>query len=227
MMIEFKTARVIQWLNAGNVAMASRWAKECGSSEQEQIARARLWLAQGLNEDAQRLLDQQATLAETGDRMGRLIEILALKAIALDSLGQPAEAATALSRAFSLSQPEGYLRVFLDLGLPLRKLLERTPMHGADADEQVKALRNAFHSEGRSDAIPLPLSSAEALIDPLTGRELEVLQLLAEGLSNKEIAERLVVAPGTIKQHLKNMSRKLNARGRMQLVRRGRELKLL
>ena len=227
MMIEFKTARVIQWLNAGNVAMASRWVKECGNSEQEQIARARLWLAQGLYEDAQRLLDQQGLLAETGDRMGRLIEILALKAIALDSLGQPDEADAALFRAFSLSQPEGYLRIFLDLGLPLRILLERTPMHGAGVDEQVKALRNAFQLEGRSDAIPLSLSSTEALIDPLTGRELEILHLLAEGLSNKEIAYKLVVAPGTIKQHLKNICRKLEVHGRMQAVKRGRELNLL
>ena len=227
LMIEFKTARVIQWLNAGDVAMASRWAKECGNSEQEQIARARLWLAQGLNEDAQRLLDQQRTLAEAGGRTGRLIEILALQAIALDALGQPVEADAALSRALSLSQPEGYLRVFLDLGLPLRKLLERAPTQGTDAAEQVKALRNAFQLEGRSDAIPLPSSSAETLIDPLTGRELEVLQLLAEGLSNKDIASRLVVAPGTIKQHLKNICRKLDVHGRMQVVRRGRALNLL
>jgi LuxR family maltose regulon positive regulatory protein len=66
-----------------------------------------------------------------------------------------------------------------------------------------------------------------SLIDPLTGRELEVLRLLAEGLSNKEIAGRLVVTPGTIKQHLKNICRKLEVHGRMQAVRRGRELKLL
>jgi len=67
----------------------------------------------------------------------------------------------------------------------------------------------------------------EMLIDPLSGRELEVLRLLAEGLSNKEIANRLIVAPGTIKQHLKNICRKLDVHGRMQAVRRGRELNLL
>jgi LuxR family maltose regulon positive regulatory protein len=65
------------------------------------------------------------------------------------------------------------------------------------------------------------------MIDPLSARELQVLQLLADGLSNKEIAGQLVVTPGTIKQHLKNICRKLAVHGRMQAVRRGRELKLL
>jgi LuxR family maltose regulon positive regulatory protein len=65
------------------------------------------------------------------------------------------------------------------------------------------------------------------MIDPLSARELQVLQLLADGLSNKEIASQLVVTPGTIKQHLKNICRKLDVHGRMQAVRRGRELKLL
>ena len=86
-----------------------------------------------------------------------------------------------------------------------------------DAGGEIRALLNAFPQ----------IRAGDALIDPLTSRELEVLRLLSEGLSNKEIASRLVVAPGTIKQHLKNICRKLGAHGRMQAVRRGRELKLL
>ena len=218
LMIEFKTARVIQWLAAGDVEMASRWAKECNNgSEQEQIALARLRLAQGRISDAQTILVKQGSLAERGGRIGRLIEILALQAIALDAQGQAAEAEVALSQALSFALPEGYTRVFLDLGQPLYKVLQRLTKGVIDAGGEIRALLNAFPQTRVGDA----------LIDPLTARELEVLQLLAEGLSNKEIASRLVVAPGTIKQHLKNICRKLGVHGRMQAVRRGRELKLL
>ena len=210
--IEFKTARVIQWLAAGDVEMASRWAKECNSgAEQEQIALARLWLAQGRISDAQAILVRHGSLAERGGRIGRLIEILALQAIALDVQGRAAEAEVALSRALSFAQPEGYIRVFLDLGQPLHRVFQRVTKGTTDTGE----------------SMPSASSAATSLIDPLTSRELEVLQLLAEGFSNKEIASRLVVAPGTIKQHLKNICRKLGAHGRMQAVRRGRELKLL
>ena len=78
-----------------------------------------------------------------------------------------------------------------------------------------------------AEAVPLAPTPAEALVDPLTDRELEVLQLLAEGLSNKEIAARLVVAPSTVKQHLKNIYGKLDVHSRTQAVARGRELSLL
>lgn len=227
-MIEFKTARVIQWLAVGDVGMASRWAKECcGGSEIEQIALARLSLAKGHASDAQDILERQRSLAETGGRTGRLIEILSLLAIALDAQGLSAEAEAPLSRAISLAQPEGYLRIFLDLGWPLRKLLQRTATRGVDAGGTGNALLNAFLKEGAAESNSLPQFPAETMFDPLTGREVEVLQLLAEGLSNKEIASRLIVAPGTVKQHLKNIYRKLEVNGRMQAIRRGRELKLL
>ncbi len=116
--IEFRTARVVQWLAVGDLEAASSWAQECGgSSELEQIALARLRLAQGHSAGTQRLLERQAVLAKAGGRNGRLIEILALQAVALESLGQPNQAATALDQALSLARPEGYLRVFLDLGV--------------------------------------------------------------------------------------------------------------
>ena len=110
---------------------------------------------------------------------------------------------------------------------PLREVLERLAGGGAGIAEDARPLLDAFRQEKGEETTLLPTSSVETLIDPLTGRELEVLQLIAEGLSNKEIAGRLFVTPGTVKQHLKNISRKLEAHGRMQVVRRGRELKLL
>lgn len=227
LMIDFKVARVIQWLAAGDVEMASRWVKECNNgSEQEQIALARVQLAQGRASDAQTMLARQGLMAETGGRIGRLIEILALQAIALDIQGRTVEADAALSRAVLLAQSEGYVRVFLDLGQPLQKVLERVTKGATDAGGAMRTLLNAF-PQGETGGFTLDSPATALLIDPLTTRELEVLRLLAEGLSNKEIASRLVVAPGTIKQHLKNIGRKLEVHGRMQAVRRGRELKLL
>ena len=86
---------------------------------------ARLRLAQGRASDAQGMLVQQRSLAESGERTGRLIEILALQAIALDAQGLSTEAEVVLSQAISLALPKGYRRVFLDLGQPLYELLER------------------------------------------------------------------------------------------------------
>jgi LuxR family maltose regulon positive regulatory protein len=242
--IAFRTARVGQWLAVGDVETASRWADECdGGSELEQIVLARLRLAQGRYTDAQHLLERQRGLAEAGGRTGRSIQILGLLALALETQGRPDEAGATLSEALSLARPEGYMRVFLDLGWPLYELLERSAVRDAApktkdalippfAGDYVRQLLDGFRQEREArrrvaEAVSLSSSLAEALLDPLTERELEVLRLLAEGLPNKEIAGRLVVAPSTVKQHLKNVYGKLDVHSRTQAVARGRELGLL
>jgi LuxR family maltose regulon positive regulatory protein len=237
--IKLNASRVVQWLAVGDVETASRWAEECGGgSELEQIALARLSLAQGRAADAQRLLDRQRGLAEVGGRTSRTIEILGLRALALEAQDRPDEASAALSQALSLARPEGYLRLFLDLGRPLCELLGRSAARSKApaapiAADYTRELQEAFQQQReaqRSRAAETgspPPSLAEALMDPLTGRELEVLRLLAEGLSNKEMAGRLVVAPSTVKQHLKNIYGKLDVHSRTQAVARGRELELL
>ena len=233
--VEFKTSRVIQWLAVGDIEMANRWAEECnGGSEREQIALARLWLAQGEAAKAQSLLNRQRELAKTGGRTGRLIEILSLQALALKLQNQYIEAPTVLSQALSLARPEGYVRTFLDMGQPLFELLTQLESQGATIPQKssaikritgdyVRGLIKAFQQEGEIQT----KEKSQALVSPLTERELEVLGWLAEGLSNKAIADRLVVAPSTVKQHLKNIYGKLDAHNRTQAVSRGRELELL
>jgi LuxR family maltose regulon positive regulatory protein len=230
------TSRVALWLAAGDLETAGHWAQECsGGSELEQITLARLWLAQGRSAKALSLLDRQRVLAEAGGRTARLIQILALQALVLEAQAQSGEASAALSQALSLAWPEGYLRPFLDLGRPLHELLERQSGDAAFAPATagfVRRLLDAFQQErevqlSRAEAAILPSPTTESLVDPLTQRELEVLQLLAEGLSNKEIAGKLIVAPSTVKQHLKNIYGKLDVHSRTQAVARGRELELL
>jgi LuxR family maltose regulon positive regulatory protein len=242
--IAFRTARVGQWLAVGDVETASRWADECdGGSELEQIVLARLRLAQGRYTDAQHLLERQRGLAEAGGRTGRSIQILGLLALALETQGRPDEAGAALCEALSLARPEGYVRVFLDLGWPLYELLERSAVRDAApktkdalipafAEGYVRELLGGFRQDREArrrvaESVSPSPSLAEALLDRLTERELEVLRLLAEGLPNKEIADRLVVAPSTIKQHLKNIYGKLDVHSRTQAVARGQELGLL
>jgi LuxR family maltose regulon positive regulatory protein len=243
--VELETKRVALWLAVGDIETASRWAACCNrGSEREQIALARLSLAEKRASDALHLLERQRALAEAGGRNGRLIEILGLQALALEAQDRPEEASAALSQAISLGRPEGYVRVFLDLGWPLYELLEqmvapgtapetpRPPIEGI-AREYVRDLLDAFQQEREAQAERMAETASPsppptgALADPLTERELEVLQLLAEGLSNKEIAERLIVAPSTAKQHLKNIYGKLDVHSRTQAVARGRELALL
>lgn len=242
---EFKAARVVQWLAVGDVPAAAHWVEECrGRSELEQIALARLRLAQGRAAEAQAMLSRQAELAESGGRLGRLIEILCLESLALEAQARPDEAEDALSRALSLARPEGYLRVFLDLGRRLYEILERMaarcsverPHDSAITRitrDYMYAILAAFRQEMGLEASEVPgvvsssSSLADGLVDSLTERELEVLCLLAEGLTNKEIASKLVVAPSTVKQHLKNIYTKLDVHSRTQAVARGRELELL
>ncbi len=231
--VELETKRVALWLAVGDIDTASRWAARCnGGSEREQIALARLSLAEGRTSEAQHLLERQRVLAEAGGRNGRLIEILGLQALALEAQDRPEEAGAALFQAISLGRPEGYVRVFLDLGWPLRELLKRL-VAPRIAGTYVRDLLDAFQKESEAhrsrvtEDVALPPSLAEPSIDQLTERELDVLRLLAQGLSNKEIAERLIVAPSTVKQHLKNIYGKLDVHSRTQAVARGRELELL
>ena len=173
-------------------------------------------------------------MAESGGRTGRLIEILCLQSIALNFQNKTSEAVEILLQALSLARPEGYIRTFIDLGQPIFDLLKQVKVQNTAAKKQSTAITQVIEDyvlgllkAFEQDRATQSEGENQNLISPLTDRELEVLGWLAEGLTNKAIANRLVVAPSTVKQHLKNIYGKLNAHNRTQAVSRGRELELL
>ena len=170
------------------------------------------------------MLDRLHRAAKAGGRMGRVIEVLALQALAQQAQGQPEPALANLAEAIHLAQPEGYFRLFLDEGAPMIELLT-TAGQQAPASQQtyIADLLNAYR-QGQEKAAR---SSLQPLIEPLSDRELEIVGLIAGGMSNSEIAEKLVVTVGTVKWHLNNIYGKLDVRSRTQAVARVRELGLL
>jgi LuxR family maltose regulon positive regulatory protein len=139
-----------------------------------------------------------------------------------------------LERALSLAEPEGYVRTFVDEGMPMAALLRKAAAGGLYpdyVDKLLAALESEIKDERKtpssspSPVIPGPGSSP--LVEPLSGREIEVLRLIAAGLSNREIADELFLAIGTVKKHINNIFGKLNVRKRTQAVARARELGML
>ncbi len=209
------------WVAQGDVAAASQWAQERRSSpvdelhsarEVEQMAVARVLVAQGEPGEAAMLLAQPLEAAEAAGRMGSTIKILALQVHAFQVQGKVDEALSALKRALSLAEPEGYVRTFLDEGEPMARLLRRAMAQGI-APNYVSKLLAAF-----GQAVQPGSPVAQPLVEPLSERELEVLQLISTGLSNREIAQELVVALSTVKSHINNIYGKLGVKNRTQAV---------
>jgi LuxR family maltose regulon positive regulatory protein len=158
-------------------------------------------------------------------RTDAVIEALVLKALALDRIGASAEAVTSLTRALSLAEPARYVRAFIDEGAPLAEILRRCA--GGPRKEYASRLLDAIPGGPRGRRIPLGERAGSGLVEPLSDREREVLQLIAEGKSNKEIARDLFLAVGTVKKHLNNIFRKLDVESRTQAIARARALSVL
>jgi LuxR family maltose regulon positive regulatory protein len=230
----------------GNIRAAIHWADGCSRSinddlsylyEREYLTLARTRIAQGranpsdaFLEDALVLLERLLADAQPKVRMHSAIEILILKALALDVRGDLPAALNTLKEALTLAQPEGYVRIFLDEGAPLVGLLSQ--VGGADPSLLGYVQTLLAHQKVISGNIPLSSpdneqSRQQPLVEPLSERELEVVQLMAAGASNEEIADQLVIAIGTAKRHVSNILAKLAVSNRTQAVARARELELL
>jgi ATP/maltotriose-dependent transcriptional regulator MalT len=226
-------------LALGNQAAAIRWADSIGLSlddenlsyprEGEYLALARVRIAQ-VRDDPQRpflqdvlhLLDRLLGDAEAKARMGSVLEILIVRTLALEAQGERTSALSTLKRTLMLAAPEGYIRLFVDEGEPMLDLLRLAYMRGI-VPEYVATMLSAFGEQHTSN-FPLPAVHHRALAEPLTEREREVLSLLLEGASNREIARRLVLSVNTVKRHVYNICGKLGVQSRTQAIIRARSL---
>jgi LuxR family maltose regulon positive regulatory protein len=236
--LDIDILQVNLWLSpiGGNIPEAVRWAEDSGlkaddtPSFSQRIAYtnlARVLIAQGELEKAYGLLVRLEKDAENGGRKGELIAILALQSLSLHSLGEGDQAISTLERALTLAEPEGLVRIFVDEGPPMARLLYEAISRGI-ASDYIYRLLGAF-----PDAEPVqiePLKSHDStieLIEHLSEREIEILQLIAEGLTNQEIASKLYLSLNTVKAHNRNIYSKLSVSNRTQAVSKSRSLGIL
>ena len=231
------------WCQAeqGDLEPARRWAKsidldpdEAPLGETVAIIQARIRLMQGESEAAGQSVKMLLAAAESGKRWGRVVELLVLQAVIFDAQDNRAAALKALSRALEIAQSEGYIRTFVDGGQPVAQLLREAARDGRVTEYANELLvvfpdgKNGGREEESTSHVAAPLRSRpSAPLDPLSDRELEVLQLISEGLTNKEIAARLHLAPGTVNVHAHNIYSKLGASGRTQAVAKARTRNIL
>jgi LuxR family maltose regulon positive regulatory protein len=201
--------------------------------EREYLTWARVLITQHRPDEAVLLLGRLLPLAERQGRMGNALEILVLQAVAQQARGDEAGAMATLSRALSLAEPEGYIRLFVDEGVPMAHLLVQLharrrsdPPGSIGYRQKLLALLGRAHDEGLSHpagAIP----GTPSLSEPLSERELEVLRLIVAGCSNREIADRLVIALSTVKWYVNVIYGKLQVESRTKAISRARELNIV
>jgi len=224
---------------------AARWVEERALTEDDEISYprerdylvlARVLLAQSEVDRALRLLERLEPPAESQGRRGSVIEIRALRALALQSAGNHHGALTALAESLSLARPEGYIRVFADEGSPMAALLQsfiRARRRGRGAAvsraerDHLNRVLHAFRSPVAHQERPEAAPMTTGLIEPLTPRELEVLEFIAAGWRNRQIADELVVTLDTVKRHVSHIFEKLGTANRTEAVARARELRLI
>jgi LuxR family maltose regulon positive regulatory protein len=230
------------WLAQGKLAAASRWARQRGLIADGQLKQvdafdffslnaftilARILLARERWNEALGLLSRLLEAAQAGGRTSKAIEILGLQAMTAQAKGDTSLALAAIENALTLAAPEGFVQTFVDEGPPMAHLLYQALGRGMEP-EYVSRLLAAFPVAEPEPAAPMSSQTHESdLIEPLSERELEVLQLVAEGLTNREIAARLFLSLNTVKGHTRNIYGKLNVHSRTQAVARAQSLGLL
>jgi LuxR family maltose regulon positive regulatory protein len=219
-MPDVAAAQVLTSLHQGDLAGAAFLADK----HDLPISQARVHLAQGDTNLALALLEPLRKQAETKGWADERLKVLVLQSVAYHAHGDNDQAVQLLRDALVQAEPGGFIRIFVDEGPPMAHLLYEALTRGI-APEYAQKLLAAFPIA--EQGYPAPSKTQSAIIEPLSQRELEVLELIAQGLSNREISERLFLALSTVKRHNGNIFGKLEVRRRTEAVARARELGLL
>jgi LuxR family maltose regulon positive regulatory protein len=225
-------------LKQGRLDKARDWARGYSTPDEVSylaefnlLTLVRVRLADGSFDGMDNLLERLQILAEAQNRMGSVLEILLTEALAHRAQGQAPQALATLERALTLAKPEGYLRTFVDEGEAMRFLIVDFRLTIASSShpligyvDRILASFSQPSEDGLQSKIQNPKSK---MIEPLTARELEILRLVAQGLSNSEISQRLYLALSTVKGHNLRIFDKLQVQNRTEAVVRARELGLL
>lgn len=232
-------------LKQGRLPKAEEWVREQGLSvnddpgylrEFEHITLARVLIAEYLHNrekriilDGLHLLERLLSAAENQNRMGSVLQILMVTALAHHAAGSTPQAFASLERCLLLAAPEGYFRIFVNEGEPMRALLSAFQAQiDKQPSSQQQELRGYLGKLLSAFAQPAGTSKpASGMVEALSPRELEVLRLIAQGLSNNEISKKLFLALNTVKGHNRIIFNKLHAQNRTEAVARARELGLL
>jgi LuxR family maltose regulon positive regulatory protein len=193
--------------------------------QRERITLARVWIAQDRYDEALALLEPIARVIEQQELRSnrREIELHLLRALAFQAQGNIARALAALEQAVSLAEPGGYVRIFVDEGPLLARLIYEAVARGI-SPQYTGRLLAAFPA---LESAPTSHQLFEEMVEPLSERELEVLRLVAEGLSNREIAQQLFISLRTVKWHTSNIYGKLGVKNRTQAVAKAGALGIL
>ena len=218
---DIAAARVLTLVRQGNLSAAAHLAK----THELSISQARVFLAGGDTSAALLVLEPWRRQVEVRGWADERLKVMILQAIALQAHGDRDASVQLLVDALAFAEPGGFVRSFVDEGVPMAHLLSAAAARGRMTDH-IGRLLAVFdvakqQSENTSDRPP-----AQALIDPLSPRELEVLRLITQGLSNHEIGERLFLALDTVKGHNRKIFGKLQVQRRTEAVVRARELGL-
>jgi LuxR family maltose regulon positive regulatory protein len=218
---EVACVQVLVLLRQGNLEVAAQLAQ----AHELPISRARVHLAQGGPSAALAVLKPWRQQAESTGWENERLKTMVLQAVAHRANGEIDKARQMLGDVLALSEPEGFIRTFVDEGSPMVSLLSEAAAQGI-MPNYVDKLLAAFEAEKQKSVQPSVLNS-QSLIEPLSQRELEVLRLIAQGLSNDEIGKRLYLALDTVKGHNRRIYDKLQVQRRTEAVARARELGLL
>jgi LuxR family maltose regulon positive regulatory protein len=222
MMPGVAAVQILILLHQGNLTAAAHLAQ----THDLPISQARVHMAQGNPAAALALLEPLRQQAEAKGWQDERLKVMVLQAVVHHALGEKDTARQVLGGALALAEPGGFIRILVDEGLPVAQLLSEAAIPGIKPD-YVGRLLEVFEARKQKSEEKSHLLLSQTLIDPLSPRELEVLQLIAQGLSNREISQRLFLALSTVKGHNRIIFDKLQVQRRTEAIACARELGLL